>query len=163
MTLETSIAQVAIKALIGALQKLKEKYSQRECERLISDAIRELLKPEPDLNVAKAYILKTEKLAPYPTPQLLRVKSLLAKAESPVWTKQEIELLKEGYSKGVLHRDIAKLLKRTLNAVESKATKLRVASKHRSAKKKRTIAVTKTSKSTVAKRSRFSRKRIAKR
>lgn len=40
------------------------------------------------------------------------------------WTKQEIALLKEHYRKGTLHRDIAAKLKRTLVAVESKATEL---------------------------------------
>lgn len=40
------------------------------------------------------------------------------------WSKQEITFLKESYRKGMLHREIAAKLKRTLNAVESKATEL---------------------------------------
>ena len=45
------------------------------------------------------------------------------------WSAKEIALLKENYRKGTLHRDIAKTLKRTLNAVESKATELGIKSK----------------------------------
>ena len=51
------------------------------------------------------------------------------------WSKQEIVLLKESYRKGVLHREIAKLLKRTLNAVESKATELNLKSRRKKAAK----------------------------
>ena len=46
-----------------------------------------------------------------------------AKHNKP-WTKQDIALLKEHYRKGTLHRKIAAELKRTLNAVESKAMEL---------------------------------------
>lgn len=45
------------------------------------------------------------------------------------WTPQEIALLKEHYRKGTLHRDIAAKLKRTLVAVESKATELGLVSR----------------------------------
>jgi hypothetical protein len=51
------------------------------------------------------------------------------------WSAQEITILKESYRKGVLHREIAKQLKRTLNAVESKATELGVKSRRKRAKK----------------------------
>ncbi len=47
------------------------------------------------------------------------------------WTEKEISLLKEHYRKGTLHRDIAAKLKRTLNAIESKATELGIASRRR--------------------------------
>jgi hypothetical protein len=47
------------------------------------------------------------------------------------WGAKEIALLKEHYRKGTLHRDIAKMLKRTLNAVESKATELGIKSRRR--------------------------------
>ena len=50
------------------------------------------------------------------------------------WSEKEIALLKEQYRKGTLHRDIAKALKRTLNAVESKATELGIKSKRRKKK-----------------------------
>ena len=43
-----------------------------------------------------------------------------AKHNKP-WTKQEVVLLRELYRKNTLHRVIAARLKRTLNAVESKA------------------------------------------
>ncbi len=55
-----------------------------------------------------------------------------AKHNSP-WTKQEITLLKEGYRKGTLHREIAAKLKRTLNAVESKAMELGISSRRKKA------------------------------
>ena len=45
------------------------------------------------------------------------------------WSKDEIALLKKLYAKKVIHRDIAKQLKRTLNAVESKATELGITRK----------------------------------
>lgn len=45
------------------------------------------------------------------------------------WSKEEIALLKKLYAKKVVHRDIAKQLKRTLNAVESKATELGITQK----------------------------------
>lgn len=47
------------------------------------------------------------------------------------WTEREVSLLKEHYRKGTLHREIAKTLRRTLNAVESKAMELRLKSKRR--------------------------------
>ena len=47
------------------------------------------------------------------------------------WTPKDVAVLKEGYRKGMLHREIAKGLKRTLNAVESKATELGLVSKRR--------------------------------
>ena len=50
------------------------------------------------------------------------------------WTPQDIAFLKQQYRKGTLHRDIAKGLKRTLNAVESKATELGLKSRKKKAK-----------------------------
>ncbi len=50
------------------------------------------------------------------------------------WTSKDIAFLKENYRKGTLHRDIAKGLKRTLNAVESKATELGIVSRRRKKK-----------------------------
>ncbi len=47
------------------------------------------------------------------------------------WTAKEIAFVREHYRKGTLHRVIAKELKRTLNAVESKATELGIKSKRR--------------------------------
>jgi hypothetical protein len=47
------------------------------------------------------------------------------------WTPQDITFLKLHYRKGTLHREIAKGLRRTLNAVESKATELGLVSKRR--------------------------------
>ena len=47
------------------------------------------------------------------------------------WTPQEVTLLKARYRKGTLHREIAKELRRTLNAVESKATELGLVSQRR--------------------------------
>ncbi|MBI4790335.1 MAG: hypothetical protein HY782_25155 [Chloroflexi bacterium] len=47
------------------------------------------------------------------------------------WTSQEIAQLKEMYRKKVLHRDIASKLKRTLNAIESKAIELGISSRRR--------------------------------
>ena len=47
------------------------------------------------------------------------------------WTPEDIAFLKAQYRKGTLHREIAKGLKRTLNAVESKATELKLVSKRR--------------------------------
>jgi|WetSurMetagenome_2_1015567.scaffolds.fasta_scaffold1632689_1 hypothetical protein len=40
------------------------------------------------------------------------------------WSKDEVALLKKLYAKKVVHHEIAKQLKRTINAVESKATEL---------------------------------------
>ncbi len=51
------------------------------------------------------------------------------KNHSTSWSKEDIALLKKLYAKKVLHRDIAAQLKRTLNAVESKATELGIAGK----------------------------------
>lgn len=47
------------------------------------------------------------------------------------WTAQDLAFLKEHYRKGTLHREIAKELKRTLNAVESKASELGYKSRRR--------------------------------
>ena len=40
------------------------------------------------------------------------------------WSLKELTFLRGAYRKGTLHRNIAKQLKRTLNAVESKASVL---------------------------------------
>ncbi|CAG0946739.1 hypothetical protein ANRL1_03228 [Anaerolineae bacterium] len=45
------------------------------------------------------------------------------------WSKEEVALLKKLYGKKVVHREIAVQLKRTLNAVESKATELGLVTK----------------------------------
>ena len=50
------------------------------------------------------------------------------------WTPAQVALLKAHYRKGTLHREIAKTLKRTLNAVESKATELGLSGKRRKKK-----------------------------
>jgi hypothetical protein len=47
------------------------------------------------------------------------------------WTKRDIALLKEHYRKGTLHRKIATELRRTLNAVESKAMELGISGKRK--------------------------------
>ena len=52
------------------------------------------------------------------------------------WTKQEVAKLREMYRKKTLHRVIAKELKRTLNAVESKAMELGISGRRKKAKKK---------------------------
>ncbi len=51
------------------------------------------------------------------------------------WSKTEVEQLRDMYRKRVLHRDIAKRLKRTLNAVESKAMELGISGRRRKARK----------------------------
>ena len=45
------------------------------------------------------------------------------------WSKDDIALLKKLYAKKVVHRDIAKQLKRTVVAIESKATELGITAK----------------------------------
>jgi hypothetical protein len=47
------------------------------------------------------------------------------------WTNQEIGQLKEMYRKKILHRDIASKLKRTLNAIESKAIELGISGRRK--------------------------------
>ena len=47
------------------------------------------------------------------------------------WTKHEITQLKELYRKKVLHRSIASRLKRTLNAIESKAIELGISGRRK--------------------------------
>ncbi len=47
------------------------------------------------------------------------------------WTKQEIGQLRDMYRKKVLHRDIASKLKRTLNAIESKAIELGISGRRK--------------------------------
>ena len=45
------------------------------------------------------------------------------------WTKEEVATLKKLYAKQVVHREIAKQLKRTIAAVESKAVELGITRK----------------------------------
>jgi len=52
------------------------------------------------------------------------------------WTLKDVASLREMYRKKVLHRVIAKELRRTLNAVESKAMELHISGRRRKAKKK---------------------------
>jgi hypothetical protein len=47
------------------------------------------------------------------------------------WTEKEIDQLKELYKQKVLHRDIASKLKRTLNAIESKAMEVGISGRNR--------------------------------
>jgi hypothetical protein len=58
-----------------------------------------------------------------------------AKHNKP-WSTKEVATLREMYRKQVLHRVIAKQLKRTLNAVESKAMELGISGRRKRAKKK---------------------------
>ncbi len=51
------------------------------------------------------------------------------------WNAQDVALLREMYRKKVVHREIASKLKRTLNAVESKATELGLTKVRKQAKK----------------------------
>lgn len=53
------------------------------------------------------------------------------------WTSKDVTTLREMYRKKVVHRLIAKQMGRTLNAVESKATELHLATRKRSKAKKR--------------------------
>ncbi len=52
------------------------------------------------------------------------------------WTSKDVAALRDMYRKKVLHRVIAKQLKRTLNAVESKAMELGISGRRRKARKK---------------------------
>jgi hypothetical protein len=52
------------------------------------------------------------------------------------WTAKDVALLKELYRKKTLHRVIAKELRRTLNAVESKAMELKLSGRRKKAKKR---------------------------
>ena len=53
------------------------------------------------------------------------------------WTSKDVATLKEMYRKKVVHRVIASQMGRTLNAVESKATELHLATRKRRKAKKR--------------------------
>jgi hypothetical protein len=53
------------------------------------------------------------------------------------WTAKDVAALREMYRKKVVHRAIAAKLGRTLNAVESKATELGLATRKRKPAKKR--------------------------
>jgi hypothetical protein len=53
------------------------------------------------------------------------------------WTSKDVAALREMYRKKVVHRAIAAKLGRTLNAVESKATELGLATRKSKAAKKR--------------------------
>lgn len=55
----------------------------------------------------------------------------LPRKHKKTWTANEVTQLKDLYRKKVLHRDIASRLKRTLNAVESKAMELGLSGKRR--------------------------------
>jgi hypothetical protein len=57
-----------------------------------------------------------------------------AKHNKP-WTKPEVTKLREMYRKKTLHRVIAKELKRTLNAVESKAMELGISGRRKKAQR----------------------------
>ena len=55
----------------------------------------------------------------------------LPRKHNKPWTSQEVTQLKNLYRKKVLHRDIASKLRRTLNAVESKAMELGISGRRR--------------------------------
>jgi hypothetical protein len=50
------------------------------------------------------------------------------------WTSKDVAALRDMYRQKVVHRSIAAKLGRTLNAVESKATELRLTRKRRKAR-----------------------------
>ena len=52
------------------------------------------------------------------------------------WSSKEVATLRDLYRKQVLHRVIATQLKRTLNAVESKAMEIGISGRRKKAKKK---------------------------
>ncbi len=52
------------------------------------------------------------------------------------WTENDVTKLRAMYRQKALHRVIAKELRRTLNAVESKAMELGLSSRRKKAKKK---------------------------
>jgi len=52
------------------------------------------------------------------------------------WTKKDEDTLREMYRNKVVHRLIAREMGRTLNAVESKATELKLAGKRRKSKRR---------------------------
>jgi hypothetical protein len=51
------------------------------------------------------------------------------------WTKKDEDTLRDMYRQKVVHRVIASKMKRTLNAVESKATELKLAGKRRKSRR----------------------------
>ena len=71
-----------ISALKKAIKSLKKKTSKKKYKKLISSAVFELLKLDPDISAAEASILAAEATDEDPSPELLRAKSMLGKAKT---------------------------------------------------------------------------------
>ena len=82
MILESLLTQLGMESLKAGLQKLREKLSEKDYERLITAAVAELLKEHPDIDDAEAKILAAEATGANPTVKLLRAKGVLSKVKS---------------------------------------------------------------------------------
>ena len=71
------LIKAGIELLTQALTHARRKLGRRKYEQLLSTTIAELLKEHPDIDEAKARLAALEATGVLPSPDLLRVKSML--------------------------------------------------------------------------------------
>ena len=73
----TPLIKVGVDLLTHALAYARRMLGKKKYEQLLSTTIAELLKEHPDINEAKARLAALEATGVTPSPDLLRVKSML--------------------------------------------------------------------------------------
>ena len=93
----TPLVKTAIELLTHALTYSRRRLGKRKYEQLLSTTIAELLKEHPDIDEAKARIAALEATGVAPSPDLLRVKSMLKAVKAH--SKRERKTRKPGKAK----------------------------------------------------------------
>src|SRR5687767_320535 len=78
----TPLIKVTVDLLTHALAHARRRLGKKKYEQLLSTAIAELLKEHPDIDEAKARIAVIEATGVAPSPDLLRVKTMLKAVEA---------------------------------------------------------------------------------
>jgi len=93
----TPLIKAGVDLLTHALAYSRRRLGKKKFERLLSTTIAELLKEHPDLDEAKARLAALEATGVTPSPDLLRVKSMLKAVKAH--TRREQKSKKAGKSR----------------------------------------------------------------
>ena len=104
-TLGMDAARTGLK---GALRALRGRHSVKEYKILLSTAICELLKENPDVSLAEANILAAEATGVQPSLAFLRTKDMLHKVKRYRAKKAKKKVAKKAAKKKVAKKKVAK-------------------------------------------------------
>jgi hypothetical protein len=82
MDFVTPLIKAAVDLLVHALAHARRSLGKRKYAQLLSTTVAELLKEHPDIDQAKARVAALEATGVAPSPDLLRVKSMLKAVEA---------------------------------------------------------------------------------